>query len=382
MATRRKPGKRSKRRSRRPARPRPPRREPAAPLTLAECRAVVRLQQAATQPLQRDKQAALREIGRDRKQLDRKRRRQLVARRRAYDDAYGRLARRGIEAPVAAAPAPATGPLRAQAAPSWAAAPSAQRTPQLAFAVAPLRILAEGDSWFDYPVLGSGGGIIPRLATRIGLPIHNLAQAGDEVRFMLGVKQRLELAAELQRMVNHGTPNDALLFSGGGNDIVGDPLCLWIEDFDPNLPPAQHVQAARFQAALDLVRAGYEDLVSIRNAISGTTRLFLHAYDFAIPDGSGVCFLGPWLKPSFDLRHFPSLAARSPVVVEMLTRFRDELVQLVANHAGVILVPTQGTLSGAGDWGNELHPDGGGFDKIVEVFRSALAAEFPGRIPT
>jgi hypothetical protein len=61
-----------------------------------------------------------------------------------------------------------------------------------------LRILAEGDSWFDYPVPLFGGGVIPRLAERLGVEILNLAKAGDEVRFMLGVKQRRELANQLR----------------------------------------------------------------------------------------------------------------------------------------------------------------------------------------
>ena len=49
----------------------------------------------------------------------------------------------------------------------------------------PLQIFAEGDLWFDYPVPFFGGGIIPRLENRLGVPILNLAKAGDEVRYML-----------------------------------------------------------------------------------------------------------------------------------------------------------------------------------------------------
>ncbi|MGH7789784.1 MAG: hypothetical protein ACRERC_23150 [Candidatus Binatia bacterium] len=56
-------------------------------------------------------------------------------------------------------------------------------------AVAPLRNLAEGDSWFDYPPfeIPGGGGVIPRLAKLVKVPILNLATAGDDVRYMLGV---------------------------------------------------------------------------------------------------------------------------------------------------------------------------------------------------
>jgi hypothetical protein len=335
--------------------------EPKGPLSLEEARAVVRAQHAATAPRAKEKADVLRQLGDERRQLDRQRRVERRERRRAYEVAYREVAERAIQAPAPPAP-PAT-------------------TTTAALTLPPLRILAEGDSWFDYPVPAFGGSIVPRLATRLGVPIHNLAQAGDEVRYMLGVEQRQRLAEELQRMTNLGTPYDVLLFSGGGNDIVGDPLCLWIKTWDPNFPPAQHVQAARFQAALDLVRAAYEDLVAIRGATSPGTRILLHAYDFAIPDGRKVCFFGPWLKPSFDLRGFPTISDGAGAVVKMLEGFRDTLAALAAAHPNVTLVGTQGTLNGTADWHNELHPSKGGFDAIVEVFRAQLAVLFPGRVP-
>lgn len=98
--------------------------------------------------------------------------------------------------------------------------------------------MAEGDSWFDYPVPLFGGGIVSRLERRLGVPILNLAKAGDEVRYMLGVKERKELIAQLTRGCPAGGAWDVLLFSGGGNDIVDNPMVLWIKDFDASLPLA------------------------------------------------------------------------------------------------------------------------------------------------
>ena len=74
------------------------------------------------------------------------------------------------------------------------------------------------------------------------------------------------------------------------------------------MPPAALIHQGRLDAALALVRAGYEDLIGLRDRLSPQTHLFFHAYDFAIPDGRGVCHLGPWLKPTFDLRGFPTQA--------------------------------------------------------------------------
>ena len=107
----------------------------------------------------------------------------------------------------------------------------------------PLQIFAEGDSWFDYPVPFFGGGIIPRLEDRLGVPILNLAKAGDEVRYMLGVEERKLLTEQLSNGCPAGGPWDVLLFSGGGNDIVDNPMALWIKDWNPassgrTYPPA------------------------------------------------------------------------------------------------------------------------------------------------
>ena len=132
----------------------------------------------------------------------------------------------------------------------------------------PLQIFAEGDSWFDYPVPFFGGGIIPRLEDRLGVPILNLAKAGDEVRYMLGVEERATLTEHLTDGSPAGGPWDVLLFSGGGNDIVDNPMALWVKDWNPAMPPAAHIHKARFDAALALVRAGYEDLIELRNELS------------------------------------------------------------------------------------------------------------------
>ena len=239
----------------------------------------------------------------------------------------------------------------------------------------PLQIFAEGDSWFDYPVPFFGGGIIPRLEDRLGVPILNLAKAGDEVRYMLGVEERMVLANGSPA----GGPWDVLLFSGGGNDIVDNPMALWVRDFDPAIPPAAHIHKARFEAALALVRAGYEDLIGLRDSISPATHLVFHGYDFAIPDGRGICGFGPWLKPTFDLRKFPTRAAMEAVVKAMLQQFAVMLTSLAGPT--VTFINTQGTLvPQPSSWHNELHPARAGFGKFADLFQLKLKALFPDRV--
>ena len=243
----------------------------------------------------------------------------------------------------------------------------------------PLQIFAEGDSWFDYPVPFFGGSIIPRLERRLGVPILNLAKAGDEARYMLGVEERAVLTEHLTKGCPVGGPWDVLLFSGGGNDIVGNPMALWVSDWNPALPPAELIQKTRFDAVLALVRAAYEDLIALRERLSPTTQLVFQGYDFAIPDGRGICGYGPWLKPTFDLCKFPTLAAGQAVVKAMLEQFAAMLTSLAGPK--VTFINGQGTLAPqTGSWHNELHPAKAGFEKFADIFQQQLKVLFPDRV--
>jgi hypothetical protein len=337
----------------------------AGPVTLAEARAMVQVQRPpqAMRALEREATppASPATVGEEREKLERERKEEFARRVREYKAMMSIMKKRGARRPT---------PKGAPKGVEPAAAP----------AFAPLQVFAEGDSWFDYPVPFFGGGIIPRLEIRLGVPILNLAKAGDEVRYMLGVEERELITKHLKAGCPAGGSWDVLLFSGGGNDIVDNPMALWIRDFDPARPAADHINKPRFDAALALVRAGYEDLIAVRDALSPDTHLVFQGYDFAIPDGRGVCHLGPWLKPTFDLRRFPSQAAAFEVVKEMLQQFAATLTAL-AVAPKVTFINGQGTLpQQKSSWHNELHPSRSGFDRFAELFHATLKALFPNRV--
>ncbi len=339
----------------------------AGPVTLEEARALA----LASQP-KRGLMAARAEaappaspaaVGAEREKLRKAQREERARRIREYKAVMEIMKRRGARRP------------RAKAVRPGGVAPTEAKEESFV----PLQIVAEGDSWFDYPVPLFGGGIIKRLEKRVGVPILNLAKAGDEVRYMLGVEERTVLAKHLSDGSPAGGPWDVLLFSGGGNDIVGNPMALWVRDWDPALPPADLIIKQRFAAALELVRAGYEDLIVLRDTLSPQTHLVLHDYDFAIPDGRGICNYGPWLKPTFDLHKFPDLGARQAVVRAMLQQFAAMLTSLAGPT--VTFINGQGTLeSKPNSWHNELHPARPGFEKFADIFYQKLEVLFPNRV--
>ncbi|SAK76881.1 hypothetical protein [Caballeronia ptereochthonis] len=251
-------------------------------------------------------------------------------------------------------------------------------------APAPLILIGDGDSWFDYPLPD------PLHATDVlealraaGEPapmILKLAHYSDATTTLLGVTKRNRLIAQLQDPANG--PVDALLFSGGGNDVVGDQFRFWLNDASAvGNDPAQGVNIQRIGDIFGVVESAYLDLIRIRDQFAPHAPIFAHAYDFAIPTGVSACHLaGPWLRPSLVDRGWSSLTPGTLIVKTILVQFRVMLQRLASDPAhNMVLVETQGTLA-PDDWANELHPTGAGFAKIAARFRAALATRFAHRI--
>jgi hypothetical protein len=253
----------------------------------------------------------------------------------------------------------------------------------------PLNILAGGDSWFDYP-LSNGFPIASDVIVQLGTLISprpfilNLAHHGDATTEMLGVTKRNRLIAALQDPRNGAF--DAILFSGGGNDLVGDQFRLWLNDAEAVArDPTKALNQRAVDDIMGVVETAYLDLVATRNLVGNHIPIFVHTYDFARPTDIGVCGLGPWLFPSLMSRGWmhntgpADLSLGEQIVRRVLEEFRA-LVEKLANAQAnnVVTVNTQGTLS-PDDWSNELHPTPEGFRKIAQNFLGPLAGKFLGR---
>lgn len=251
--------------------------------------------------------------------------------------------------------------------------------------VSPLVMLAQGDSWFDYPLDGNNlslanTDIIAQLQgmgmiNPVILSIAHYGEASTDEMALPKQQLMIQMLLDPSNWLEQGKP-DAILFSAGGNDVAGDQFCIYLDYANSS---ASGLDATRFQEILSAVQASYQDLFEFRNRYANGVPIFAHCYDFPRPTGIHPACAGPWLKPSLDFTGW-NFAQGTVICHQALQDFRTMLANLAANAANeFFLVDTQGVLV-ASDWANELHPYPAGFTKLAEKFVDALRARFPGRI--
>ena len=255
------------------------------------------------------------------------------------------------------------------------------------FAVAkpPLTILAHGDSWFDYPLHGNSPlppghtDVIAQLS-RMGSPIPeilNISHYGDATTDELSLAKQRRLIDALEdkdNWLDSGKP-DAILFSGGGNDIAGAGFCIFL-DF---AGAGGGLNRRRFDLALGAVEASYLDLFVFRDRFAPNVPVIGHGYDFPVPNGAHPPCIGPWLQPAFEYTHWSETQGQA-IVKSALQEFAAMLGRLAADRANNFFVaPTQGVLGAAG-WANELHPTPNGFRSMCDPFLRTLRSLFRERI--
>lgn len=245
-------------------------------------------------------------------------------------------------------------------------------------------LIAEGDSWFDYP----GVDVVRVLEDELGFDVESVAHSGDRVEMMaFGRDQLTKFSAAIEKVIRrNGTPKGILL-SGGGNDIAGKEFGFLIN----------HVGSPNAGANESIVRGVIDErcrdaYIHILAAITKLCEqklgrkvpILVHGYGHVVPDGrgflGGAWFLpGPWLEPGFIEKGFNALAERQPIVDALIDRFNVMLqgVRALAEFRGHVKhVDLREVLPNSPNkktfWANELHPTDRGFRAVAAAFAEAL----------
>lgn len=240
------------------------------------------------------------------------------------------------------------------------------------------KILTEGDSWFDLPFPNRN--IVDQFITHFPGEACwlRLEHSGDEIHQMLTEPQLSTLRG---KMIKYRF--DAILISGGGNDLVDENLAPILNRWVDGMTAEDCLDEAKLTAQLGRIENDYRALLALRDQHQPGCPIITHGYDHAIPQDRGVkLFLwqvkGPWIWPRMINKGISDPDIQRDIARLLIDRFNARIATLSENPVNKFLMAdTRKTLAEA-DWGDELHPTERGFQKIASRLLPHLRQACPG----
>lgn len=264
------------------------------------------------------------------------------------------------------------------------------------------RLLAEGDSWFTIGTLNlpRSSNILLNLEFQRSTAVVSCAYPGHTLQHMVDNLHDPYFDRFL-RQPNFSSYWEALLISGGGNDLIDAAQAPFEDAQGQPLPPerrllltaaevaanttaqgaARYVSEAGWNRLATYLRANYAELVLRRDQGPSRGRpLLLHTYAVPVVRPSGtVGAPRGWLYPAMVAYAIPE-GDWQTLASLLFTRLRELLLSLdqgsglpgalaqvhVFDSAGLqtLVSATPGTSGRSGDWVNEIHLTPTGYRKL------------------
>jgi len=242
-----------------------------------------------------------------------------------------------------------------------------------------VRIVSEGDSWFQHPLLSD---IIDHLEGDYA--VRSLGRAGDELADMKKQNQFL-------RAIKQETPRFFLL-SGGGNDTIGENFHKWLRPASKHLSGDsvdRYLWLDKFQEHVANLMGILSEIFTSVRALPNAPDIIVHGYDRALPvafeDTSDRRVVGigksSWLSGPLDKAKVREESDRRAIVSRLIDLYNQALASTVERFdSGVHYINLRDQMGSADEWHDELHPSSSSAARLAEKFRDCLAS-LPHKTP-
>lgn len=223
-----------------------------------------------------------------------------------------------------------------------------------------LKVLAEGDSWFQYPDPRTPmDDVIEHLMNDYA--VYCVSAAGEELSKMVSAAG----IANLKKLVQE-KQSDVFLFSAGGNDIVGPELKQYVLDPQTGFEAKDYI-GVKYDEFLDAAMEEYAGLFNELADVSPNLKMICHGYDHAFPRQQGE-----WIGPVLANKNIPK-EMWHPIVSEMIDRFNEKLKTMITQFPGnAYHVDCRGAVGDFPEWRDELHSKRPGCGRVADRFRSVI----------
>lgn len=225
-----------------------------------------------------------------------------------------------------------------------------------------LRLVAEGDSWFQYPLILRD--TLDQLYRVYA--VCSFAEAGDTLENYLKKREYLDAIGDEEV--------GFFLVSGGGNDVLGDEFQHFLRETpDANDGTPRRYVNERLFDQLDKLDELYVNMFDELLARYPDLHILVHCYDYLIPVDTGIP--GNKKKTSWTGKHMVGKGIAPQQVREELIRYIvDEFAGRLAALAKkpkyqnrVTFVDTRGLVPRT-LWFDEIHPNNAGYQIVADKF--------------
>lgn len=211
------------------------------------------------------------------------------------------------------------------------------------------RIVSEGDSWFQYPIILKD--TIDYLIDHYA--VFSLGAAGDLLKNMADKQEYIRALRD--------TGAEILLLSGGGNDLVaGGALASHLEEFDADLMPADYLLPS-FQALLDDALTHYSRMFRQVHQQFPHVNVLCHGYDYPVPNNDR------WLGKPMQARGIRDKSLQKAIARCMMDQFNRRLRRAARAMPNVTYIDCR-NLIGDHRWYDGLHPNNSGYADVARKF--------------
>ncbi|MGL6072999.1 MAG: DNA/RNA non-specific endonuclease [Fimbriiglobus sp.] len=220
-------------------------------------------------------------------------------------------------------------------------------------------IVAEGDSWFEYPVLLKD--VLDHLMDKYA--VYSLAGGGH-------LLEDMAREAEYMGIIQSERPAYFLL-SGGGNDMLqGGRLAEFLKPFEAGMKAADVLDSARFDPFVEgILSTAQRILAQVHNQFPNVV-MMIHGYDYALPRPNG-----DWLGTPLAQRKVPK-NLWAEVIRIVIDKFNARLKSFESLFPGKVFHIDCRTAVGGDikDWHDELHPTDDGYGRAAACFIERIEA--------
>lgn len=225
-----------------------------------------------------------------------------------------------------------------------------------------LRIVAEGDSWFQYPLILKD--ILDHLYKYYA--IRSFAEAGDTLENYLKKSEYIKGVMEEKPKF--------FLVSGGGNDMLGEQFQYYLNEYDEvKTGQIEDCLNRDFYDKIEELRKWYETMFDGLLKLDPSLKILTHSYDYIIPiDTNEKPKKKSWLGVYMIQKKIAPQSLREKLIVFIVDRFNEMLQSVVKKYPGkVFYIDVRGVVPRNG-WHDEIHPTNKEYEKIANEFRKVI----------